>query len=473
MDASAKSKAAQRATQIARTLQQPDPDMAATDAEFAAIVPSVCAGQGTKVFPRIKQIRAYVVEASEGEEDQGADCHDVEDEHWINGYPTPIANPMSGYPQYKGARKTWGINALGTLVVEVEAEDGTCGVGITIGGDPGCYIVENHLSRFVEGEDPRNVELMWDKMWRSTINYGRKGLPIQCISAVDLAIWDLLGKLRNEPVYAMLGGKVWERLPVYMTSSNPLNAKNMGFVGGKVPCPYGPADGDEGMRKNVEFFAGWREKVGPDFPLMLDCYMALSVPYAIKLARKLEPYNLKWMEEFLPPDDYDGYKEVKDALRGSGIMLTSAEHEYTRYGFKQLIQARCLDIVQPDISWLGGITEARRVVALAAAYDVLVIPHGSSVYSYHLQYAFRNCPMAEFLNLTPKSDGIEPYFGGLFPDEPLPKDGFIDLPDKPGFGVTLNRSGLVRPHARDDAHSLMQAEQNKNPPVPTKAHMPF
>ena len=161
---------------------------------------------------------------------------------------------------------------------------------------------------------------MWDKMWRSTINYGRKGLPIQCISAVDLALWDLLGKLRNEPVYAMLGGKViqskqfwyfrlcsrilsqvWERLPVYMTSSNPLNAKNMGFVGGKIPCPYGPADGDEGLRKNVEFFAGWREKVGPDFPLMLDCYMALSVPYAIKLAKKLEPYNLKWMEEFLPP----------------------------------------------------------------------------------------------------------------------------------------------------------------------------
>ena len=128
-------------------------------------------------------------------------------------------------------------------------------------------------------------------------------------------MWDLLGKLRNEPVYAMLGGKVWERLPVYMTSSNPLNAKNMGFVGGKIPCPYGPADGDIGLRKNVEFFKGWREKVGPEFPLMLDCYMSLSVPYAIKLAKALQPYDLKWMEEFLPPDDYDGYVTVKDALK--------------------------------------------------------------------------------------------------------------------------------------------------------------
>jgi L-rhamnonate dehydratase len=319
-------------------------------------------GAATRVFPLIKQIRAYVVEKpapKEGEDDAafGADCHDVEDEHWINGYPTPIANPMSSYKQYAGARKSWGINALGTLVVEVEADDGTCGVGVTIGGNPGAYIVEHHLSRFVEGEDPRNVELMWDQMWRSTINYGRKGLPIQAISAVDLALWDLLGKLRNEPVYAMLGGKVWERLPVYCTSSNPENAKKLGFVGGKVPCPYGPSAGDAGLRKNVEFFKGWRERVGPDFPLMLDCYMSLTVPYAIKLAKALQPYNLKWMEEFLPPDDYAGYKDVRDALRGTGIMLTTAEHEYTRYGFRQLIESRCVDIVQPDISWLGGITE--------------------------------------------------------------------------------------------------------------------
>jgi len=192
---------------------------------------------------------------------------------------------MSCYPAYKGARKSWGINALGSLIVEIEAEDGTCGVGVSIGGEPGCYIVENHLSRFVEGEDPRNVELMWDKMWRSTINYGRKGLPIQCISAVDLALWDLLGKLRNEPVYAMLGGKVWERLPVYTTCSNPVKAKKMGFVGAKITCPYGPSDGDEGLRKNVDFFKKWREKVGPHFPLALDCYMALTVPYSIKLAK--------------------------------------------------------------------------------------------------------------------------------------------------------------------------------------------
>jgi L-rhamnonate dehydratase len=99
------------------------------------------------------------------------------------------------------------------------------------------------------------VEQIWDKMWRSTINYGRKGLPLQAISAVDLAIWDLLGKLRNEPVWALLGGMTKERCPVYCTTARPDLVKKMGFAGAKIPCPYGPADGDEGFRKNVEFFA--------------------------------------------------------------------------------------------------------------------------------------------------------------------------------------------------------------------------
>ena len=424
-------------------------------------------------FPRIKEVRAYTPSTNQSGKDQGADCHDVEHEHWINGNPTPIANPMSGYAQYQGTRKSWGINALGSLIVEVEADDGTVGVGITIGGEPGCFIVENHLSRFCEGQDPRDVELMWDQMWRSTINYGRKGLPIQAISAVDLAIWDLLGLLRNEPVYALLGGKTKQRLPVYNTTARPDLSQAMGFVGAKVPCPYGPSAGDVGFRKNVEFFKGWREKVGPDFPLALDCYMSLTVPYAIKLGKALAKYDLKWMEEFLPPDDYDGYKIVKDALKDSGVMLTTGEHEYTRYGFRKLIQDRCVDILQPDITWLGGLTEARRITAMAAAYDILVIPHGSSVYSYHMQYAFHNCPVAELINLSPKADKIVPYFGGLFPDEPLPANGFIDLPNRPGFGVTLKRDGLARPYTRSAEEVLRQYKINAELPMPTKAHMPF
>ena len=388
---------------------------------------------------RISEVRAYVMATGE----MGADYHNQTGSHWI--IDLPIANPMSVYEEYKAKRTSWGINALGTVLVEVELNDGTVGIGCSIGGEPACYIIEKHLSRFVEGQDPRNVELIWDQMWRATLPYGRKGLAVQAISAVDLAIWDCLGKLRGEPVYALLGGATKDKLPVYATTSRPDIARQWGFQGAKIPCRYGPADGEEGLRKNIAVMAEAREQVGPGFPLRLDCYMALTVPYAIKLAKALGPFDLEWIEECLPPDDYDGYAELKRALTGI-CLVTTGEHEYTRYGFRELIARKCADILQPDINWVGGLTEARRIVAMAAAYDLPVIPHGSSVFSYHLQYAFTNCPLAEFLVMSPAADTVVPLFGELFRDEPLPRDGYIQLTDAPGWGVELNdKLDLIRP----------------------------
>jgi len=328
----------------------------------------------------------------------------------------------------------------------------------------GCYIVEHHLSRFLEGQDPRNIELMWDQMYRATVNYGRKGLTIQAISAVDLALWDLLGHIRSEPVYALLGGKTKEFLPVYCTTARPDLALAAGFAGAKIPLPHGPADGDQGLIKNIEFVRGWRDRVGANFPLAIDCYMSLTVLYTVRLATELAPFRIKWLEEYLHPDDYDGYARVASTLRTAvpSMMLSAGEHEYTRYGFRQLIDH--VDIVQPDVTWVGGLTEARRVVAMAAASDKLVIPHGSSVYSYHLQYAFTSCPAAEYINLSPSADSIVPYFGDLFIDEPLPKHGVIELAsDKPGFGLNLDTSKLRRPYHRSDDESSKQAERNTSP----------
>ena len=387
----------------------------------------------------ISEVRAYVMAADE----MGADYHNQTGSHWI--IDLPIANPMSVYEEYKAKRTSWGINALGTVLVEVELNDGTVGIGCSIGGEPACYIIEKHLSRFVEGQDPRNVELIWDQMWRATLPYGRKGLAVQAISAVDLAIWDCLGKLRGEPVYALLGGATKDKLPVYATTSRPDIAHEWGFQGAKIPCRYGPADGDEGLRKNIAVMREAREQVGPGFPLRLDCYMALTVPYAIKLAKALAEFDLDWIEECLPPDDYDGYADLKRALTGI-CLVTTGEHEYTRYGFRELISRKCADILQPDINWVGGLTESRRIVAMASAYDLPVIPHGSSVFSYHLQYAFTNCPLAEFLVMSPAADRVVPLFGELFRDEPLPRDGYVKLTDAPGWGVELNdKLDLIRP----------------------------
>ena len=131
-------------------------------------------------------------------------------------------------------------------------------------------------------------------------------------------------------------------------------------------------------------------------------------------------------------------------------LWTTGEHEYTRWGFRTLLEKKCADVLQPDITWCGGITESRRIIALASSYDIPVIPHGSSVYSYHLQICYPSCPLAEFLVMSPKADSIVSFFGNLFKDEPLPKDGYVEVPDKPGFGVTLNREELKmkRPYPR-------------------------
>src|ERR1700694_4694132 len=190
---------------------------------------------------------------------------------------------MSMYEKYKARRSSWGIDVLGSVIVEIECSNGVSGCGISVGGEPACYLVEYHFSRFLEGQDPLNIEYLWDCMYRSSMNYGRKGLTIQAISAVDLALWDIAGKLRNEPVYKLLGGATKDRLPCYATCFNPAACKKLGFVGAKIPLPWGPADGDAGLKKNIERVKEVRESVGDDFSLSIDCYMALTVSYTLKL----------------------------------------------------------------------------------------------------------------------------------------------------------------------------------------------
>ena len=297
----------------------------------------------------IKAVRAYVLDSKKIEETAGggADCHSQSDGHWI--VDTPISTPMSIYEIYKSSRKSWGIDAIGSIIVEIELNNGIKGYGVSIGGEPGCFIVEKHFHRFVVGQSIYNIELIWDQMYRSSINYGRKGLTIQVLSAVDLALWDAFGKYKKEPVYNLLGGKTKDRIPVYATTVRPDIAQKLGFVGAKVPLPYGPADGDNGILANIERLKecckSIEKKKGQVFPLMIDCYMSLTVPYTLRLLNEIGEQiiadkenfghvNIKWIEEFLPPDNYDGYKRLYDYVkknhRLSGVMLTCGEHEYTR-----------------------------------------------------------------------------------------------------------------------------------------------
>jgi L-rhamnonate dehydratase len=392
----------------------------------------------------IVDIRAFTVEAS----DTGGDYHRRSAGHWITD--TLIANPMSHHAKYRASRTSWGIGALGGVVVEIEAADGTIVVSTGLGGIPCCYLIETHFRKFLLGSDARDTNRIWDQMHRASLFYGRRGLTITAISAVDLALWDLLGKLRGEPVYAMIGGRVRDSLPLYCTGPRPAVSKSLGFWGAKVPLPEGPADGPAGLRRNVAALRKFRDEVGPDYPLMIDCYMSLNVPYAIDLARAVEPLGIYWIEEALSPDDIEGHARLKSAC--PHMRFTTGEHEYTRYGFRPLIEARSVDIIQPDVMWVGGLTELMRIGAMAAAYDIPVVPHGSGAYSYHYLITQPTVQFGEYVNMSPGGDVLVPLFGDMFSGDPLPQDGAVVVGDAPGFGLTLNRDAvtLQRPFPQGD-----------------------
>jgi L-rhamnonate dehydratase len=323
--------------------------------------------------------------------------------------------------------------------VEIEAEDGTVGFAVTTGGEPAAYIVEKHLARFLEGRSPTDYEKIWDQMYFSTQYYGRKGLVINAISGVDLALWDLLGKLRQEPVYHLLGGAVRDELQFYATGARPDKAKEFGFIGGKMALHHGPAEGIEGLKKNIAELADMRSKVGDDFWLMWDCWMALDVDYATRLAIAAHELGLKWIEEAISPDDYWGYQQLKRNVP-KGMLVTTGEHEATRWGFRMLMEMDCCDIIQPDVGWCGGVTELLKISALADAHGKMVVPHGSSVYSYHFVITRHNSPFAEFLMMHPGPTEVVPMFHPQLLGEPVPENGRMKVTalDKPGFGVDLN-----------------------------------
>ncbi len=352
---------------------------------------------------------------------------------WLN--ETQVVTPMAIYPQYKGKRSSWRGPNSQDLFIQVVTDEGLAGLGITRGGSVIQTIVEQHLRSLLLGADPRNVELLWEQMYRATLPYGRKGAPVMALSGVDLALWDLLAKWMGQPLYRVLGGATQDALPVYATHPDPAALVREGYVGTKLPMAYGPADGKAGLRKNVERVAEVRGIVGPDIAVMVDCWMSWDVEYTLAFARAAEPYGLRWIEEPLPPDDYDGYAELRRRLTNTPI--STGEHEYTRWGFKELLTRGCADVIQPDLAWSGGITEIRRVAAMAAAYGIPVVPHNGVMqpWATHFMLATPNCPLAEYVVFYgPNDQAPRPVMLG----ELRPEGGRIRPSEAPGAGVELD-----------------------------------
>jgi len=351
-----------------------------------------------------------------------------------------VANPMSVYPEYKARRSLFMPDPghLEGFTVEIATDKGVKGYGQ--GGIGGGMVVEQHFTKLLIGEDPFNIERIWDILWRSSMYYGRAGIAINAISGVDLALWDLVGNALGMPVYRLLGGETKPRIPSYCTGNDVEQHLEFGFKRLKLAVPYGPADGREGMHKNVDLVKRTREQAGPDADIMLDCWMSWTERYTLEMAQMLEPHRVYWMEECLQPHDYEGFGRLNAEIHSTRIV--TGEHEYTRYGFRQLLEHRAASIWQPDIHWCGGLTELRRIGALAAAYDIPVIPHGGgSQDSVHFIMATTNSPWAELF--IPAPGGPPEVYRRFEEDNSItrgPEGIYMRPSEKPGFGWEINVS---------------------------------
>lgn len=336
------------------------------------------------------------------------------------------------------------------LIVEIATDKGQVGIG-NAGLAPRVtkQVIDLYLKPLLVGQNPFDVEVLWQHMYRRTMAFARKGIGMVAISAVDIALWDLLGKATNQPVFRLLGGKTKQKIPVYASrlySQRPEDLateaqqyKNQGYRAMKMRFGWGPVDGAAGMQENLRLVRTVREVIGYEIDLMADAYMGWTLDYARRMIPLLEPYQLRWLEEPVIPDDIAGYAALKAMNR---IPIAGGEHEFTLYGFRQLLDAKAVDTIQFDTNRVGGISQARKISALAEAHEVPVIPHAGQMHNYHIVMASLNSPMAEFFPVVDVEVGNE-LFWYIFKGEPLPRDGSIELDENlPGLGLAIDEDAL-------------------------------
>jgi L-rhamnonate dehydratase len=361
-----------------------------------------------------------------------------------------LVRPLDIYPDYRerqdheGGVQTADGFRISTVFLQIETDEGFSGLAGPI-PEGVAYIVANSLRRLLIGQDAIAGEKLWDQMHRAMV-HGRQGETMLAISAVDCALWDLRGKWLGQPVYRLLGGPTREAVPAYASMlgfavldaervrERAIEYKALGYTAQKWFFRHGPMSGKEGLNKNVELVRTLREAVGDDYDLMFDCWQAMDVNYMAELIDRIEAYRPRWLEECVMPDRIDSYVRIRQSTR---IPLAGAEHEYTRWGFRRFIDAGALDVIQPDIYWCGGFSETLKIAAYATAHDLITIPHGhSSAATIHFSAVQSpiHTPYQEYLV---KWNSIHQYF---LLDPVEARDGMIQVPDRPGFGMALDMS---------------------------------
>lgn len=325
--------------------------------------------------------------------------------------------------------------------VKVTAEDGTWGLGRASFGRPVAALVNHHLGPLLTGRDCFATEMLNDLMWQASSRHGVLGLSAVAQSGIDLALWDLKGKLLGQPVYRLLGGPARERIDCYCTGDDIDWALELGFRAFKLTNPVHYRQGREGLRIIEERIAAAREQIGPDRDLMYNPVMAFDVEFTIQLAERLRPYDLRWMEEPLQPQDIDGLVAIKQAV--PWLTIATGEDHHTRTPFRQMLERHCLDIAQPDMQWCGGLTEAVKIHTLVQAFGAKTIAHGglNTPYGQHFTYAMPDCDLGEFHMSSPVGVPLEEVVS--IPGMAVPVDGWLTPSDAPGFGIEIPEDALA------------------------------
>ena len=352
------------------------------------------------------------------------------------------------------------FNSRTAHIVEVFTDEGVTGIGEVFGSGNialgNSAIIDKVIKPMIIGDNPLYTESIWHKVYNNLRDHGQKGMPIQCLSGVDIALWDIIGKVYGKPLYVLLGGKFRNNIKVYgygmlfrkvkdlaqSFAEEAVKLKEMGFDAIKMKIGKSPEE-------DIILVESVRNAIGYNIKLMVDANHAYNTSVSIPLGRELERLKVYWFEEPVAPEDIEGYLETKNSL---DIPIAGGECEFTRWGFKNLISNRCVDILQPEVCACGGITEFRKIVAMASSWGIPIVPHvwGSSIaiaVNIHIIASLPDVPGA-FSPVEPmlEYDTTPNIFREKLSVEPInvldnvkKNKGYIEILEKPGIGIELER----------------------------------
>jgi L-alanine-DL-glutamate epimerase-like enolase superfamily enzyme len=355
-----------------------------------------------------------------------------------------------------------------SVIVRIETDAGITGWGEAKAGvasTAACgglaAIINLDFAPLLIGQDPRDVSRLWDTLYNMPRQgfaiaeghvfpaLGRRGLSVSAIAGVDLALWDILGKSLDAPVWRLLGGRRAERMPAYASGgwagADRIGEQLLGYIeqGGfrAVKMRVGSMDGS--VARSAARVRAARQALGPDVGLAADAHGTWTVAEAKAFCRMVEDCDLMWFEEPVTADDKQGQAEVR---RSSSVPISSGESEFTRHDFRELAELRAADVLQPDLAIAGGITEGIRIGAIASAFNLRLAPHlwsGAPAFAAGLHLSASQS--AGFI--LEYSLGHNPMLHDLIEEQFPVQDGFVAVPDRPGLGITVKEEFVAR-HGR-------------------------